>query len=116
MILRGRSVCFACLRGFSMKVSELTDTIIAEYIHIDPNDALLDTVLESAVSEACSYTGLTEAQLDEHEDITIAVLMMAADNYDIRSAHVDKPENNSAVERILSMNSINLLQKEEVGG
>jgi len=97
-----------------MKVSELTGVIVAEYIHIDPHDPLLYPVLEAAISEACQYTGLTEEQLDDYEDITIAVLQMAADNYDIRSRHVDKPENNSMVDRILSMHSVNLLPKEDI--
>lgn len=97
-----------------MKVSELTKAIVADYIHIETTDPLIDVVLESAKSEACSYTGLTESQLDEHEDITIAVLQMAADNYDIRSRHVDKPENSKMAERILSMHSVNLLPHEEV--
>ena len=96
-----------------MKVSELTDAVVAEYIHIETTDTLLPVVLQAAISEACNYTGLTEAELDDFEDITIAVLQMAADNYDIRSKHVDKPENNKMVERILALHSVNLLPKED---
>lgn len=96
-----------------MKISELTDEIVANYIHIENDDPLIGVVKEAAISEACSFTGLSETELDDYEDITMAVLQMAADNYDIRTRHADKPENDRMVERILSMHSVNLLPKED---
>ena len=67
-------------------------------------------VMKKAAVEFCKgYTGLTEEQLDEHEDITIAVLMLIADMYDNRQLQVDKNVMNKTAETILGMYCINFL-------
>ena len=103
-----------------MKVSELTRSVVAEHCRIIPEDLTeielshLDALQSAAVSYCCGYTGLTEAQLDEHEDITIAVLMLISDMYDNRQRYVDKANLNRTVETILGMHSVNLLPEEVV--
>ncbi len=97
-----------------MKISELTPQIIAEYVHIEADDLLLEPCRKAAVNYAVSYTGHTEAELDEYEDVTIAVLLKISDFYDQRTEHTDKGINNPAVETILSMHRVNHLPSMEV--
>lgn len=71
-----------------MKISEITAADIWRHIRESPEDMETEDnteilVMKKAAVEFCKgYTGLTEEQLDEHEDITIAVLMLIADMYD----------------------------------
>ena len=67
------------LKGGGMKVSELTESVIANYCRI------------------------------MEEDISIAILTLIADMYDNRAMTVDKKEVNRTAEIILSMHSKNLL-------
>ena len=55
------------------------------------------------------YTGLNEAAIDTHEDITIAVLVLVSDMYDNRQMTVDKNNVNRVVDTILGMYCVNLL-------
>ena len=95
-----------------MKVSELTNAVIAEYIHIDANDTLIAPFLDAAKQYAASYTGRTISELDAYEDITIAVLALMSDMYDQRSMIVDKANINQTAIGILSAHSINLIPRE----
>ena len=97
-----------------MKISELTPGIIAEYVHIEADDILLEPCKEAAINYAVSYTGHTEEELDNFEDVTIAVLLKISDFYDQRTEHTDKPVNNPAIETILSMHRVNHLPSIEV--
>ena len=98
-----------------MKVSEITPEYIADYARVDePDEVILMQIkaaIKAAVEYAKSYTGLSEEQLDEHEDITIAVLIISTDMYDNRNLYQDYKfkETNKTVECILGMHSINLL-------
>lgn len=98
-----------------MKVSEITPEYIADYARVDEPDEIIllqiKSALTAAVAYAKGYTGLSDEQLDEHEDITIAVLIIATDMYDNRNLYHDYKfkETNKTVECILSMHSINLL-------
>lgn len=96
-----------------MKVSEITLESIIEYVRLDEPDetekTLLDAIKAAAVSYALSYTGLDATVLDEHEDITIAVLALISDMYDNRSVSVKENGVNRIVESILGMHSVNLL-------
>ena len=67
------------------------------------------TMKTAAVEYCKGYTGLTEEQLDQHEDITIAVLMLIADMYDNRQLQVDKNIMNKTAETILGMYCVNFL-------
>ena len=69
----------------------------------------IEMMQKAAIDMVKSYTGLADAQLDEHEDITIAVLMLVADMYDNRQMQVDKNNMNRTAETILNMHSVNLL-------
>lgn len=98
-----------------MKISEITAADIRRHIRESPEDMETEDnteilVMKKAAVEFCKgYTGLTEEQLDEHEDITIAVLMLIADMYDNRQLQVDKNVTNKTAETILGMYCINFL-------
>ena len=96
------------------KVSDLNAAAVAEYLNISEDDPLISGILRAAIGYATGYTGLTEEQLDEHEDIYLAVLIKCSDFYDQRTEHTDKPVNNPAVETILSMHSVNLLPSPDI--
>lgn len=93
-----------------MKVSEITPAVIAAYIRDDEYDANeLRWIYGAAVAYATSYTGLKQDDLDEHEDISTAILILCQDMHDNRSLYVDKNHVNKTVETILNMHSTNLL-------
>lgn len=98
-----------------MKVSELTREFLIDYLKLDePEENSLkeiDACHAAAVAYAKSYTGLTEEELDKHEDITTAVLIILADMFENRNLYLDykSKEINKTVETILGMYQVNLL-------
>lgn len=78
------------------------------YLTSGDRDYLL-ILQKAAVEYVKSYTGLTDAEIDGHEDITVAVLVLISDMYDNRQMYVDKSNVNRVVETILGMYCVNLL-------
>lgn len=95
------------------KVSDLTAANVSEYLRlVDPSTEdtnTLTTLLNVAKSYVQEYTGKTAAQIDEHADIVIAVLVLCQDMWDNRSLYVDSSNVNKVVESILGLHSENLL-------
>lgn len=75
----------------------------------DEDNQALDVLKKAAIEFCIGYTGLTEEELDHHEDITVAVLMLIADLYDNRQLQVDKNTMNKTAETILGMYCVNFL-------
>lgn len=75
--------------AYSAKVSEITLNELLEFCRIDDPDSTDSGCVERAMSIVRayirSYTGLTDAEIDEHEDISWAYLVLCRDNYDNRS-------------------------------
>lgn len=93
-----------------MKVSKITNEIVVEHCRIDDyNDEEIQNILYAAKAYVRSYTGLTDEEIDTHEEFYIAVLVLCQDMYDNRSMYVDKNSTNKVVESILGMHCINLL-------
>ena len=93
-----------------MKVSEITDEVVAEYVRADdPEEMAIGLARKAAVEYVRSYTGLTDEEMDQHEDLAIAVLIVASDLYDNRSATVKEGNVNKTMECILGMHSKNQL-------
>ena len=98
-----------------MKVSEVDETILAEYARLDdPSDIELKELKrmrESAVAMITAYTGLEEDKLDDYADITQALFILVTDMFDNRNLMIDyKATNmNPAVKTILNLHSVNLL-------
>lgn len=95
-----------------MKVSEITINNVVEYLRLEDGEyteSELDNLLNVARKFIKSYTGLSEDEIDTHEDFYIVVMVLCQDMYDNRSYYVDKNNLNKVVETILGMHSVNLL-------
>lgn len=98
-----------------MKVSEIQLPQIAKQIReefeyiMESDKVLLEAERVAAIAYVKTYTGLTDTQMDEHEDLSIAVLCLISDMYDNRQMYVDKSSVNRVVDTILSMYSVNLI-------
>lgn len=79
----------------------------------DDDKNLIEAQRQAAIAYCKGYTGLTEKELNECEDITIAVLALIADMWDNRSTTVSQANPNRIVETILGMYSTNLLPNGE---
>ena len=92
-----------------MKASEVSLDTVKNYInvHFNDDDILIDTIMLGARSYIRGYTGLTDLQIDTHEDITIAFMCLCADMYDNRQIITDNDKQNPIVTQILSMYSTN---------
>ena len=76
--------------------------------------SLISSMQAAAVAYACGQTGLSAEELDNFEDITIAVLDVISDMWDNRSLTIDRTAPNTLVDNILFMHSVNLLPTAEV--
>ena len=97
-----------------MKISEITTQDLVDYLRIDdPNEieeAEIERMKESAISFITGYTGLSEAEIDDFDDLSQALFVLVADMFDNRNMQTDKAVNvNKMVDRILGMHSVNLL-------
>jgi len=98
-----------------MKVSQINIDILKNYIRIDINedDELLTQILNSVKNYIQNYTGLTLEEIDQKEDITIALFALCAEMYDNRQYTVSNGRynvgENKIVSSILNLHSVNLL-------
>ena len=97
-----------------MKLSEVDLTIVKEYLRqdSDEDDRLITAIIEASKSYICNYTGQSIEQLEEHEDVTVAVLVLIAEFYDNRTINVNDRLNlrmNMMLESLLGRHSVNLL-------
>lgn len=68
-----------------MKVSEITIAEIKAYCRAeDEEDEIFTLILSACKAYIIGQTGLTEEEMDEYEDLTIAILILASDFYDNR--------------------------------
>lgn len=74
-----------------MKVNEITPEIVAEHCRADDySEEELQRILDASKAYIRSYTGLNDKEIDMHEDLAIAALVLCQDMYDNRSVYVDK--------------------------
>ena len=93
-----------------MKVKEIETENIAQYLRIDEYDeSQITAILDSAKAFIRSYTGLTDDEINAHDDFYIVVMVLCQDMYDNRCMYVDKSNLNKVVETILGMHCVNLL-------
>lgn len=96
-----------------MKVSELTLDIVKDYCGICDNDSdeMIEKVLmPSAKSFVKGYTGLSETEIDQYEDISIACMVLINDMYTQRDYTLSlQKQVNPCVKNILAMYSKNLI-------
>ncbi|MFA6816542.1 MAG: head-tail connector protein [Lentisphaeria bacterium] len=98
-----------------MKVSDIGLEEMCQFLRIDlrylsdEDGAILGVAKSSAIAYVSGYTGLTADELDEYDDITIAVLVLISDMFDNRQMYVDKSSVNRVTDSILGMHCTNLL-------
>jgi hypothetical protein len=90
-----------------MKISDVTKNQAVKFMRIDDltqdDSDLLDIIMPAAKSFIIGYTALTAEELDEHEDLTIAYLVLIEDMFDNRALTVNSANLNRTTENILSM-------------
>lgn len=96
-----------------MKISELTAGIVKDYCGIsdDNSDDIIEKVLLPAAREYIKgYTGLTAEQCDEHEDLSIACMVLVNDMFSQRDYTISMHRQISpTVKTILGMYAVNYL-------
>ena len=94
-----------------MKISDISLETVKDYLKVenDIEDGLIDNILTASKSFIKNYTGLTDTELDDKEDISLVVLVLANEMYSNREYTVDKNTLNPIVVSILNMHSVNLL-------
>lgn len=97
-----------------MKISEVTVQDIKDFCRIDAEgeERLLTAMLDAGKNFILSQTGLTEAECDEKEDLTLALLMLCSDFYDNRTYSLETGKIasvNPAVDAIISQYCMNIL-------
>ena len=85
-----------------MRVSDVTVEQVADFLRLDDaSSPQLVPMMAAAKQFIIDYTGLTEAELDEHEDFYHAYQVLIQDMYDNRAMHIDKGSVNPVVESTL---------------
>lgn len=96
-----------------MKINEVTVEFILNYLHEDPDDAENRAIVSAAMPAAKAYilehTSLTEAEINEYDDLTFAYLIIIEDLYDNRTAYTNNIHANHTLEKILSLHSKNAI-------
>lgn len=94
-----------------MKISDVSIEDIKQYANIYHNedDNLISSILTAAKSYIRNYTGLTDEQMDQKEDLTIVLMVLCSEMYDNRAFIAEDSKVNLVIKSILDMHSINLL-------
>lgn len=94
-----------------MKVSELTLDIIKQYLRIDGNDddVLLEMLLASSIQYCTSYMGCTKEDLEKYDDVTIVVLALISDSYEVRQFITSTVTLNPIMQGVLDLHCSNFL-------
>lgn len=94
-----------------MKVSELTLPTIKQYLRVDGNDddVLLNMLLASSIQYCTSYMGCTKNDLDKYEDVTIVVLALISDSYEVRQFTTSTITLNPIMQGVLDLHCGNFL-------
>ena len=89
-----------------MRTGKGTDAPIAVLPYSDEE---LTMMLSAAKSFVMSQTGLDKDSLDNHEDISIVVMVLIQDMFENRTMYVEKSNVNKVVDSILGMYRTNFL-------
>ena len=94
-----------------MKVSELTLPVIKQYLRVDNNDddILLEAVKDASIKYCTSYMGCTETDLERYPDITIVVLSLISDSYEVRQFTTSTVTTNPIMQGVLDLHCQNFL-------
>ncbi len=93
-----------------MTISEIKTQHVADFLRLDEdNKTVLRPIMDAATKYITDYTGLTVDELDDHEDLYTAFMVLCQDMYDNRAMYVDKSNVNRVVESILFRHRTNFL-------
>lgn len=96
-----------------MKISEITPEIVKDYCGISDSDSdeiIKNVLMPSAKSYIIGYTGLTAEEINVHEDLSTAFLVLVNDMYTQRDYTLSfQKQINPAVSTILGLYSVNYL-------
>lgn len=94
-----------------MKPSEVDFAVLREYLRLPDTgeDATLEAIRSAAWGHIRSRTGLDDQQIDGHEDLAIALLVLCAELYDNRQMSTQSDKVNPVIEQILAAHAVNLL-------
>lgn len=94
-----------------MKVSEVTILNLKDYCRVEgtEEDAIFTIILAACKQYILSQTGLTELQIDEKEDLTIALMVLADEMYENRNYTVKDNKVNLVVDSIINQYRVNFL-------
>lgn len=99
-----------------MRQSDLDADALLSHVRIaskwatDEDRSFAEACLGAARSYVRDHCSVDDAYMDEHDDIAIAVLVLAGDMFDNRSAYVDEDSPNRTVEAILGHHDRNLVE------
>ena len=93
-----------------MRISDITVSNVAAFLRLDDaSDPILTPMMAAAKQFIIDYTGLSEAELDDHEDFYIAYMVLVQDMYDNRAMYVEKDNINRVVESVLFRHRTNFV-------
>jgi hypothetical protein len=103
-----------------MKVSEVSINDLKQYANVFHNedDNLFTSILAAGKQFISTYTGLPleddpvnniTDSVDDHEDLTIALMVLSNEMYDNRAFVVDNTKLNFVIKQILDSHSVNYL-------
>ncbi len=97
-----------------MKISELTAAMVKDFTGISDDDSdniVEDLLMPAAKAYIKGYTGLTEEQLDEHDDLATAFCVLVNDMFTNRDYTISSHRQLSpTVKTILSLYAVNHLR------
>jgi hypothetical protein len=94
-----------------MKISQVTIAELKQYANVyhDLDDSLFQAILVGATHFITNYTGKTGLELDEYEDLTVALMILSNEMYDNRMVTVEHNKCGFVIRTLLDSHSTNLL-------
>lgn len=94
-----------------MKISEVTLTEVKSYLRITDadDDSLLEIILAAATSYILSFTALTAEEADTIPELSIALMCLCSDMYDVRTSQASNDKQNPIVSTVLNMHRRNCI-------
>ena len=94
-----------------MKLSGISREQIKDFCGIsgDESDEVLDIISAGSRAFICGYTGLSEEEADEREELSMAFLVLVNEMFTNRTLSVDGANINPFARQILDMHRTNLL-------
>ncbi|NFH71492.1 phage gp6-like head-tail connector protein [Clostridium botulinum] len=97
-------------RVIIIKINEVKTDLLINYCNAyDEDKQLLEIFKDASVDYIKSYTGLTDEEINNKNDLTIALLVLVSGMFDSRSVEADKTNINLILDGILGLHSKNLV-------